>query len=122
MKTYLDLLRHVLEHGTRKDDRTGSGSLSLFGYQMRFDLAERFPLLTTKKVHTKSVIHELLWFLQGTTNVAYLRENGVTIWGEWSADRGTLGRVYGYQWRAWPTPGGGLVDQIADVLSQIRKN
>jgi thymidylate synthase len=122
MKTYLDLLRHVREHGTHKDDRTGTGTLSVFGYQMRFDLAQRFPLLTTKKVHTKSVIHELLWFLKGSTNVAYLRENGVTIWDEWADARGELGPVYGRQWRSWPTPDGGHVDQLADVVAQIRRN
>jgi thymidylate synthase len=122
MKIYLDLLRHVLEHGTRKEDRTGTGTLSVFGYQMRFDLAERFPLLTTKKVHIKSVIHELLWFLQGSTNVEYLRANGVTIWDEWADERGELGPVYGAQWRSWPTPDGGHIDQVADVVQQIRKN
>ncbi len=122
MKTYLDLLRHVREHGTRKEDRTGTGTLSVFGYQMRFDLAERFPLLTTKKVHTKSVIHELLWFLKGSTNIAYLRENGVTIWDEWADAKGELGPVYGYQWRSWPAPGGAHVDQIAQVIAQIRAN
>jgi len=122
MKTYLDLLRHVREHGTRKGDRTGTGTLSVFGYQMRFDLSERFPLLTTKKVHTKSVIHELLWFLQGSTNVEYLRANGVTIWDEWADANGELGPVYGAQWRSWPTPDGRAIDQLADVLAQIRKN
>ena len=122
MKTYLDLLRHVLEHGARKEDRTGTGTLSVFGYQMRFDLAERFPLLTTKKVHTKSVIHELLWFLQGSTNVDYLRRNGVTIWDEWADAQGELGPVYGYQWRSWPTPDGRHIDQIAAVAQQIRDN
>jgi thymidylate synthase len=122
MKTYLDLLRHVRSHGARKDDRTGTGTLSVFGYQMRFDLAERFPLLTTKKVHTKSVIHELLWFLQGSTNVAYLREHGVTIWDEWADARGELGPVYGYQWRSWPAPDGKHVDQLAQVVAQIRHN
>ena len=122
MKTYLDLMRHVLEHGARKDDRTGTGTLSVFGYQMRFDLAERFPLLTTKKIHLKSVIHELLWFLQGSTNVEYLRANGVTIWDEWADAKGELGPVYGYQWRSWPTPDGRHVDQIAEVIAQIRKN
>ena len=122
MKTYLDLLRHVLEHGTRKADRTGTGTLSVFGYQMRFDLAERFPLLTTKKVHTKSVIHELLWFLQGSTNVAYLRANGVTIWDEWADERGELGPVYGAQWRSWPAPDGRQIDQISEVVKQIRTN
>jgi thymidylate synthase len=122
MKTYLDLLRHVLQHGARKEDRTGTGTLSVFGYQMRFDLAERFPLLTTKKIHTRSVIHELLWFLQGSTNVAYLRENGVTIWDEWAKPDGELGPVYGYQWRSWPAPDGRHIDQIGDVVEQIRRN
>jgi thymidylate synthase len=122
MKTYLDLLRHALEHGARKEDRTGTGTLSVFGYQMRFDLAERFPLLTTKKIHTKSVIHELLWFLQGSTNVEYLRANGVTIWDEWADAKGDLGPIYGAQWRSWPAPDGRHIDQIADVLQQIRKN
>ncbi|MFZ3322300.1 MAG: thymidylate synthase [Usitatibacter sp.] len=122
MKTYLDLLRHVREHGTRKDDRTGTGTLSVFGYQMRFDLAERFPLLTTKKIHTKSVIHELLWFLKGSTNVEYLRANGVTIWDEWADAKGDLGPVYGYQWRSWPAPDGSHIDQLAQVLAQIRAN
>ena len=122
MKTYLDLLRHVLEHGARKEDRTGTGTLSVFGYQMRFDLAERFPLLTTKKVHTKSIIHELLWFLQGSTNVAYLRQNGVTIWDEWARPDGELGPVYGHQWRSWPAPDGRHIDQVAEVVRQIRAN
>jgi len=122
MKTYLDLLRHVRQHGTRKDDRTGTGTLSVFGYQMRFDLAERFPLLTTKKIHTKSVIHELLWFLKGSTNVEYLRANGVTIWDEWADAKGDLGPVYGYQWRSWPAPDGSHIDQLAQVLAQIRSN
>jgi thymidylate synthase len=122
MKTYLDLLRHVHDHGVRKDDRTGTGTLSVFGYQMRFDLARRFPLLTTKKVHLKSVIHELLWFLQGSTNVEYLRANGVTIWDEWARPDGELGPVYGYQWRSWPAPDGRHIDQISEVLAQIRGN
>jgi thymidylate synthase len=122
MKTYLELVRHVLEHGARKDDRTGTGTLSVFGYQMRFDLAERFPLLTTKKVHVKSVVHELLWFLQGSTNVAYLRANGVTIWDEWADRNGELGPVYGYQWRSWPAPDGRHIDQLGDVLAQLRSN
>ncbi len=122
MKTYLDLLRHVREHGTRKGDRTGTGTLSVFGYQMRFDLSERFPLLTTKKVHLKSVIHELLWFLQGSTNVAYLRAHGVTIWDEWADAEGELGPVYGSQWRSWPAPDGRHIDQIADLVAQIRRN
>jgi thymidylate synthase len=122
MKTYLELLRHVRDHGTRKGDRTGTGTLSVFGYQMRFDLSERFPLLTTKKVHVKSVIHELLWFLQGSTNVAYLRANGVTIWDEWADAKGELGPVYGAQWRSWPSADGGKIDQLADIVAQIRKN
>jgi thymidylate synthase len=122
MKTYLDLLAHILEHGARKADRTGTGTLSVFGHQMRFELGERFPLLTTKKIHLKSVIHELLWFLQGSTNIEYLRANQVTIWDEWADERGELGPVYGYQWRSWPTPSGGHVDQIAQVLAQIRAN
>ncbi len=122
MKTYLDLLRHVREHGARKEDRTGTGTLSVFGYQMRFDLAERFPLVTTKKIHTKSVIHELLWFLQGSTNVAYLREHGVTIWDEWADARGDLGPIYGQQWRSWPAPDGRHIDQLTDVVAQIRRN
>jgi thymidylate synthase len=122
MKTYLDLLRHVRTHGARKGDRTGTGTLSVFGAQMRFDLAQGFPLLTTKKIHLKSVIHELLWFLQGSTNVAYLRENGVTIWDEWADARGELGPIYGYQWRSWPAPDGRHIDQISDVLAQIRSN
>jgi thymidylate synthase len=122
MKTYLDLLRHVREHGVRKGDRTGTGTLSVFGPQMRFDLAKGFPLLTTKKIHMKSVIHELLWFLKGSTNVAYLRENGVTIWDEWADARGELGPVYGYQWRSWPAPDGRHIDQISEVISQIKAN
>jgi thymidylate synthase len=122
MKIYLDLLRHVLEHGSRKQDRTGTGTLSVFGYQMRFDLAERFPLLTTKKVHLRSIIHELLWFLQGSTNVAYLRDNKVTIWDEWADKDGELGPVYGYQWRSWPAPDGRHIDQIAEVIAQIRSD
>ena len=122
MKIYLDLLRHVLEHGTRKDDRTGTGTLSVFGYQMRFDLAERFPLLTTKKIHLKSVVHELLWFLQGSTNVKYLQENGVTIWDEWADERGELGPVYGAQWRSWQAPEGRTIDQLRDVVDQIGRN
>jgi len=122
VKTYLDLLSHVLGNGARKSDRTGTGTLSVFGYQMRFDLSQRFPLLTTKKIHTKSVIHELLWFLKGSTNVEYLRANGVTIWDEWADERGELGPVYGHQWRSWPTPSGGHIDQMAQVLAQIKSN
>ncbi len=122
MRQYLDLLRHVLDQGTPKDDRTGTGTLSVFGYQMRFDLAEGFPLVTTKKLHIRSIIHELLWFLRGDTNVAYLREHGVSIWNEWAGPDGDLGPIYGYQWRSWPTPDGGHVDQIAEVVRQIREN
>jgi thymidylate synthase len=120
--TYLDFMRHVRDCGHRKDDRTGTGTLSVFGYQMRFDLARGFPLLTTKKVHTKSIIHELLWFLQGDTNVAYLKANGVSIWDEWADANGDLGPVYGYQWRSWPAPDGRHVDQLANVVAEIRRN
>ncbi|MGM9836236.1 MAG: thymidylate synthase [Muribaculaceae bacterium] len=122
MKQYLELVKHVLEHGTFKGDRTGTGTKSVFGYQMRFNMADGFPLLTTKKVHLKSIIHELLWFLQGSTNVHYLQENGVRIWNEWAADDGELGPIYGYQWRSWPNYDGGHIDQIADVVEQIKHN
>ena len=122
MQTYHALLRHILDHGVRKDDRTGTGTLSVFGYQMRFDLSAGFPLVTTKKLHVKSIIHELLWFLKGETNTRYLRENKVTIWDEWADERGELGPVYGYQWRSWPKPDGGHVDQISEVLAQIGRN
>jgi len=122
VRTYLDFMRHVRDHGVRKDDRTGTGTLSVFGYQMRFDLGRGFPLLTTKKVHTKSVIHELLWFLAGDTNVRYLRDNGVTIWDEWADERGELGPIYGYQWRSWPAPDGRHIDQLSEVMTQIRAN
>jgi thymidylate synthase len=122
MRQYLDLMKHVLEHGARKSDRTGTGTVSVFGAQLRFDLNAGFPLLTTKRVHLKSIIHELLWFLKGDTNTRYLKENGVTIWDEWADENGDLGPVYGYQWRSWPTPGGGHIDQIAQVIEQIRKN
>jgi thymidylate synthase len=122
MKQYLDLLRHVRDHGTRKEDRTGTGTLSVFGYQMRFDLAAGFPLVTTKKLHLKSIIHELLWFLRGETNVRYLREHGVTIWDEWADADGELGPVYGYQWRSWPAADGRHIDQIRDVVEAIRRN
>jgi thymidylate synthase len=122
MKQYQDLMRHVLEHGHKKEDRTGTGTLSVFGYQMRFDLAEGFPLLTTKKVHLKSIIHELLWFLQGSTNIQYLKDHGVSIWDEWADEQGNLGPVYGYQWRNWPKPDGTHIDQISQVVSMIKKN
>ncbi len=122
MRQYLDLLRHVLEHGRAKSDRTGTGTLSVFGEQVRYDLAQGFPLLTTKKVHTKSIIYELLWFLRGETNVAYLKEHGVSIWNEWADPQGELGPIYGYQWRSWPTRDGGTVDQITQVVDQIRSN
>lgn len=122
MKQYHDLMRHVLAHGHRKQDRTGTGTLSVFGYQMRFDLAAGFPLLTTKKVHLKSIIHELLWFLQGSTNIAYLKQNGVSIWDEWADEQGNLGPVYGYQWRNWPKPDGAHIDQIAQVVNAIKHN
>ena len=122
MKAYLDLMRHVLAHGAKKTDRTGTGTLSVFGHQMRFDLSDRFPLVTTKRVHMKSVIHELLWFLQGSTNVGYLKDNGVRIWDEWADERGELGPVYGHQWRSWPAPDGRHIDQMAELVSQIRAN
>jgi len=122
MRPYLDLMRQILEHGARKNDRTGTGTLSIFGAQLRFDLNAGFPLLTTKKVHLKSIVHELLWFLKGETNVRYLRENGVRIWDEWADENGELGPVYGYQWRSWPAPDGRHIDQIAQVLQQIRTN
>ncbi len=120
MKSYLDLLDHVLIHGVRKEDRTGTGTLSVFGHQMRFPLADGFPLLTTKKLHTRSIIHELLWFLKGDTNIGYLRDNGVTIWDEWADAQGNLGPVYGAQWRSWPTPDGQHIDQITRVVEDIR--
>jgi len=122
MRQYLDFMRHIRDHGLRKHDRTGTGTLSVFGQQMRFDLAAGFPLLTTKKVHTKSIIHELLWFLRGETNVRSLHEAGVTIWDEWADANGELGPIYGYQWRSWPAPDGRHVDQIADVVAAIRSN
>jgi thymidylate synthase len=122
MKQYHDLMRHVMEHGATKTDRTGTGTVSVFGYQMRFDLNEGFPLLTTKKLHTKSIIHELLWFLKGETNIKYLKENGVRIWDEWADENGNLGPVYGSQWRSWPTPEGKNIDQISQVVEQIKKN
>ncbi len=119
---YLNLLRHVLEHGTLRSDRTGTGTKSVFGYQMRFDLADGFPLLTTKKVHLKSIIHELLWFLQGSTNTQYLKDNGVTIWDEWADKDGNLGPVYGSQWRSWPAANGQHIDQITQVVNDLKKN
>jgi thymidylate synthase len=122
MQQYLDLLDHVLTHGTDRGDRTGTGTRAVFGYQMRFDLGEGFPLLTTKKLHVKSIIHELLWFLTGDTNIRYLKENGVSIWDEWADENGDLGPVYGAQWRSWPTPDGGQIDQIARLLEEIRTN
>ena len=120
MKQYLDLMQHVLDKGIRKEDRTGTGTLSVFGYQMRFDLSAGFPALTTKKVHLRSIIHELLWFLKGDTNIKYLHDNGVTIWDEWADDNGDLGQVYGYQWRSWPAADGRHIDQISQVVEQIR--
>src|SRR5215212_10361687 len=122
MKQYLDLMRQVLDSGTRKDDRTGTGTLSIFGHQMRFDLREGFPLLTTKKLHVKSIIYELLWFLRGDTNVNYLKERGVKIWDEWADERGELGPVYGAQWRRWPTADGQTIDQVSQVIEQIKTN
>ena len=122
MKQYHDLLRHVLANGTKKEDRTGTGTISVFGYQMRFNLEEGFPLMTTKKVHTKSVIHELLWFLAGDTNIKYLKENGVRIWDEWADEQGNLGPVYGHQWRSWPAADGRHIDQISNVIHDIKTN
>ncbi len=122
MRQYLDLMRHILEHGNRKLDRTGTGTLSVFGPQLRFDLADGFPLVTTKKVHLKSIVHELLWFLKGDTNVHYLKANGVSIWDEWADESGELGPVYGYQWRSWPAPDGRHIDQITGLIDEIRRN
>lgn len=122
MQQYHQLLQHILDHGVRKDDRTGTGTLSVFGYQMRFNLAEGFPVVTTKKVHLKSVIHELLWFIKGDTNIAYLKENGVSIWDEWADENGNLGPVYGYQWRSWPTTTGESIDQLAQVIHTLKHN
>ncbi|WP_161887701.1 thymidylate synthase [Pontibacter russatus] len=122
MKQYLDLMRHILDKGVKKEDRTGTGTLSVFGYQMRFNLADGFPLVTTKKVHLKSILHELLWFLKGDTNISYLKENGVSIWDEWADENGDLGPVYGSQWRSWPTPDGRHIDQITQVVNQLKNN
>ena len=122
MRTYLNLMQHVLDHGTKKSDRTGTGTVSVFGYQMRFNLQDGFPLVTTKKCHLKSIIHELLWFLQGDTNIAYLKENGVKIWDEWADENGNLGPVYGKQWRSWATADGRTIDQISEVIAQIKQN
>ena len=122
MEQYHKLLTHILDHGVKKEDRTGTGTYSVFGYQMRFNLADGFPLVTTKKLHLRSIIHELLWFLQGDTNIKYLKDNNVSIWDEWADDDGNLGPVYGYQWRPWPTQDGGHIDQISQVVEQIKKN
>ena len=122
MKTYLQLIEHILQHGVEKKDRTGTGTLSVFAHQMRFNLADGFPMVTTKKLHMKSIVHELLWFLNGDTNIAYLRDNGVTIWDEWADKEGELGPVYGKQWRSWPTQDGRTIDQFAEVLQQIKTN
>ncbi len=122
MKQYLDLMRHVRNNGTFKEDRTGTGTLSVFGYQMRFDLSEGFPLVTTKKLHLRSIIHELLWFLMGDSNIGYLKDNGVSIWNEWADENGDLGPVYGVQWRNWPTPDGSSVDQIKQIMTQLRES
>jgi len=119
MQQYIELMRHVRDHGVRKSDRTGTGTVSIFGYQMRFDLSQGFPTVTTKKLHLRSIIHELLWFLQGDTNTRYLNDNGVTIWDEWADENGNLGPIYGYQWRSWPAPDGRHIDQIEDVLDQL---
>jgi thymidylate synthase len=122
MQQYLNLMRHVLENGTQKHDRTGTGTISVFGHQMRFNLAEGFPMVTTKKLHLKSIIHELIWFLTGDTNIKYLKENGVKIWDEWADENGDLGPVYGSQWRSWPTPDGKHIDQITNIINQIKNN
>lgn len=122
MRQYLDLMQHILDKGVKKEDRTGTGTLSVFGYQMRFNLSEGFPLVTTKKVHLRSIIHELLWFLKGDTNIKYLKDNNVTIWDEWADENGDLGPVYGSQWRSWPTPDGRHIDQIAQVVKQLKNN
>jgi thymidylate synthase len=122
VKQYLDLLRHITEHGTSKSDRTGTGTLSIFGYQMRFDLAAGFPLLTTKKLHLKSIIHELIWFLRGDTNISYLNDHNVRIWNEWADENGDLGPIYGYQWRSWPSPDGSKIDQLSNIISLLKSD
>lgn len=122
MKQYHELMQHVLDHGVEKHDRTGTGTISVFGYQMRFNLADGFPMVTTKKLHLRSIIHELIWFLKGETNIQYLKENGVSIWDEWADENGNLGPVYGSQWRSWPTPDGNKIDQITQVINQIKRN
>ncbi|MFN7015080.1 MAG: thymidylate synthase, partial [Bacteroidia bacterium] len=122
MKQYHDLMRHILNNGVKKTDRTGTGTMSIFGYQMRFNLEDGFPLVTTKKLHLRSIIHELLWFLKGDTNIKYLKDNGVSIWDEWADENGNLGPVYGYQWRSWPTADGRHIDQISQVIEQLKKN
>src|SRR4030042_795520 len=122
MRQYLDLMQHILDHGVRKEDRTGTGTISIFGYQMLFNLKDGFPLVTTKKLHIKSIIYELLWFLRGETNIAYLQEHGVRIWDEWADENGDLGPVYGGQWRSWAAPDGRVIDQISEVIVQIKKN
>ena len=122
MQQYLQLMQHVLDHGVRKEDRTGTGTVSVFGHQMRFDLAQGFPLVTTKRLHLRSIIHELLWFLRGDTNIRYLKDNQVSIWDEWADEQGELGPIYGYQWRSWPTPDGGHIDQISQLIEQIKHN
>ena len=122
MKQYLDLMRHTLANGAKKSDRTGTGTMSVFGYQMRFDLSKGFPLVTTKRIHVKSLVYELLWFLRGDTNLKYLNDHGVTIWDEWADENGDLGPVYGYQWRSWRTPDGDTIDQIQQVIGQIKHN
>src|SRR5512136_2660082 len=122
MRQYLDLMQHVLDHGTKKSDRTGTGTTSVFGYQMRFDLSQGFPLVTTKKCHLKSIVHELLWFLQGSTNTKYLKDHGVSIWDEWADENGDLGPVYGKQWRKWKTNDGGVIDQVSQVIERINQD